>query len=219
LTPRALHSLNVFLIKLTSFPILIAIALYERNFATGQSLRASSKGAAQIFFNGLPRRIKNIPIFEALVGSSSSDLYNAIFDAENSHSQDFDLFDEDDDNTPALRSLASRESLKPSTSAPGVTRKPSSPPGTPPRERRTPQASPKRRMPQTLSPLITLSADVPSGPDQSPLSRLFRQRPAPEYHAAAVGAEASVRRVEALLDDIRDLPVNRLKDDMKELQV
>lgn len=49
---------------------------------------------------------------------------------------------------------------------------------------------------------------------------LFAQRMAPPTDSyAAASVEASVRRVEALVEDIRELPVQRLKDEMKELQV
>jgi succinate dehydrogenase/fumarate reductase flavoprotein subunit len=37
--------------------------------------------------------------------------------------------------------------------------------------------------------------------------------------SSAAAAESNVRRIEALLEDVKDLPVHKLKDEMKELQV
>lgn len=37
--------------------------------------------------------------------------------------------------------------------------------------------------------------------------------------AVTATAEAGIRRIEALAEDIKRLPVNKLKDEMKELQV
>ncbi len=47
----------------------------------------------------------------------------------------------------------------------------------------------------------------------NPLQRLF-SRP-----ADGPQVEATVKKVEALVDELRDLPVHKLKDEMKELQV
>ena len=218
ISPRALHSLNVLLIKLTSFPILIIIGLYERYFSAGQRLRESSKGAAHSLFNSLPRRIKNMPILEALVGSNSSDLYEAIFDVELTH--EFDLFNEEsEDEFLALRSVPSHESLSTSPRKlrpPSLTR--SLHGGDPP--------SPQRSQGRNVGLQPTHFARPPSPTDQqggrSPLARLFAPRlqaSRSEQTAAVEHAEASVRRVEAVLNDIRDLPVRKLKDEMKELQV
>jgi hypothetical protein len=104
----------VFLIRVTSLPQLILIGIYERYLAAGRKLRQTSKDAAQSLFNSLPRHIKNMPLVEALVGSSSNDLFDAIFDVE-FDDNDYELFGDSDADMdlPALRSLYSRESLKP----------------------------------------------------------------------------------------------------------
>lgn len=220
ISPRSLHSCNVFLIKLTSLPILIVIGLYERYFAAGQKLGLSGKDVAQSFLNSLPRRIKNLPIMEAFLGSASSDLYGAIFDME--LTQDFGLFEEesDDDELHPLRSFASRDSLRRSATAPVPKterqRRKSSIPRSPTREQvsRSPQR--RSRVASYLSPRVdtTSSAEVPSsGSLLSPLTRLF----APS--AAAGHTDAGITRMEALLDDIRELPVQKIRDEMKELQV
>ncbi|KAJ7475729.1 receptor-activated Ca2+-permeable cation channel [Mycena latifolia] len=212
-TPRTLHSLNVLLIKITSFPILIAIGVYERYFATGQSLRESSKDAAHTLFNSLPRQIKHMPLVEALVGSTSSDLYEAIFELDPATGGD--LFDEtDEEDFPQLRSVASRDTM---TSAARVRRRPSRvsvAARSPQRTERSPHGSPRLR-PLSVLDIGVSSAEVSSG-GRSPLAKFFAQVDPPPPASGHV--EASVRRMETVLDEMRDLPVHRLKDEMRELQ-
>ncbi|KAF8737604.1 hypothetical protein AX14_012600 [Amanita brunnescens Koide BX004] len=74
LSPRALHSFNVFLIRLTSLPILVVIRTYECYLADGRFLRETRKDTAHSLLSKLPRRIKTSPFVEALVGSTASDL-------------------------------------------------------------------------------------------------------------------------------------------------
>lgn len=232
LSPRALHSTNVFLIKLTSLPQLIIIGLYERYLCSGRRLRSSGKDAAYSFYNSLPRHIRNIPLVEALVGSASNDLYDAIFEVE--VAEDFDIFDESDDDAPALRSFDSREDIRASGTSPGPERRKRPPSLNGSRVGSSPQASPRQQFISTLSPddipqasprrrvISTLSPnDVFASPDaittsfRSPLARLFSQRS--PVDGPPVG-EASLKRIETLLDDVRSLPVQRLKEEMKELQ-
>lgn len=226
MSPRSLHSLNVFLIKLTSFPILVVIGLYERYFATGQAIRETGKGAAHTLFNSLPRSFKNMPLVEALVGSSSADLYEAIFDVEAEHHND--LFDDQSEyDFPTLRSFPSRDNIRRNggrSPTPAVRRRPSSmaPPQSPHRD--SPRASPR------LRPLTTLTVDPGAGSAEvastvggrSPLARLFTRSAGaePQVNASTISnMEASVKKIEALVDDIREMPVQRLKEEMKELQV
>lgn len=232
LSPRALHSTNVFLIKLTSLPQLIVIGLYERHLCSCRRFRSSGKDAAYSFYNSLPRHIRNIPLVEALVGSASNDLYDAIFEVE--VAEDFDIFDESDDDAPALRSFDSREDIRASGTSPGPERRKRPPSLNGSRVGSSPQASPRQQFISTLSPddipqasprrrvISTLSPnDVFASPDaittsfRSPLARLFSQRS--PVDGPAVG-EASLKRIETLLDDVRSLPVQRLKEEMKELQ-
>ncbi|KAF8207580.1 hypothetical protein K438DRAFT_1815254 [Mycena galopus ATCC 62051] len=216
-TPRTLHTLNVLLIKTTSFPILVVIGLYERYFAAGQKLRESSLDAAHTLFNSLPRQIKNMPFVEALVGSTSSNLYEAIFELDGPTGTG--LFDESDDEDafPQLRSVASRDTI---TSAEQVRRRPSRVSLAAPRSPRMtspgPQGSPRRRPLSALE--IGPSAEMPSG-GRSPLAKFFAHvDPPPAGPVGQGNVEASVRRIETILEDLRDLPVNRLKDEMRELQ-
>lgn len=217
LSPRALHSTNVFLIKLTSLPTLILIGSYERYFAAGQRFRETGRDAAQSIFNSLPRHIKNMPLVEALVGSSSNDLYDAIFDVE--VTSEMELFDESDDDFPVLRSFHSRENVRP---GPG-------PPTTPIHRRRKPRPSslgpssphnsPRSRHlnPPSIEPVQ--SAEISASTSRSPLALLFGPRVPSTETQAASRAEAAVRRVEVMLEEIHELPVQKLKDEMKDLQV
>lgn len=58
---------------------------------------------------------------------------------------------------------------------------------------------------------------------KSPLARLFfpRQVPVPIVQPATpdlTPIESNMRKMESILEDIKDLPVKKLKDEMKELQ-
>ncbi|THU86429.1 hypothetical protein K435DRAFT_829719 [Dendrothele bispora CBS 962.96] len=207
-SPRALHSLNVLLIRLTSFPILVAIAIYERYLASGQRLRESGKGAAHTFFHSLPRHIKHMPIVEALVGSTSADLYGAIFDLEIDH--DFELFDNEAEERPLFPPPRDDVRTPPS---PTARRRPSSL-FAPRREQHSPIGSPRRRV---LTNLDTSAEVLAINSRSSPLARLFTRTTtaAPENSAAV---EASIKRLETIVDSIKDSPIQRLKEEMKELQ-
>ncbi|RXW22827.1 hypothetical protein EST38_g3005 [Candolleomyces aberdarensis] len=271
LTPRALHSTNVFLIKLTSLPQLIIIGIYERYLADGRKFRENSIDVAQSLFNSLPRHIKNMPLVEALVGSTTNDLFEAIFDVE--LNDEYDLFDGyDEDDRLALRSQHSRETLgargkgenrsTPRKTRLSMSRSPA--PGGTPRRRRSPssvkvslsEASPiepastselpqqapslptsptgsntnftaerrnRLRVQSMLSPTDTtvLSPEVytSTSSSRSPLARLFNNKyPTEQQVAASSVADSNIRRIETLLEDVKDLPVQKLKDEMKELQ-
>ena len=211
-----------------SFPVLIIIGIYERHFAAGQQLRQSSKNAAHSLYNSLPRRIRHIPFLEAMVGSHSSDLYEAIFDVEILHQ--LDLFDGLNDELPAMHSPgASRASARPGELQPTRKRAPSlrslhvdiDPP--------SPHESPRARKTSTFSPLVETfsSTEMPSIGAKSPLSKLFGVRPQiststtfPDDHPLADADTVSVvKKMEGLLGEMHNLPIQRLKDEMKEIQV
>jgi len=233
LSPRVLHTVNVFLIRLTSFPVLIVISLYERYFALGRDLRENSRKTASNFYNSLPRHLKTMPLIEALVGTRAQTLYDAIFEVEIEPDQAQDIFNDSDGSDherPALQSLKSRESFYFNSKNAGSR--------TPPRHRGTsvprsttafdpsPGTSPKRKPKESLhlleppSPSSPLRPKVPPSP--SPLARLFG---APrlagsrsENLVATDDVASSVKRMERVLEDIRDLPVSKLKDEMINLQ-
>ncbi|OBZ72477.1 hypothetical protein A0H81_07646 [Grifola frondosa] len=212
LTPRALHSANVFLIKLTSFPILIVIGVYERYLAKGREWRESSSDAAHNLYASLTRKVKNMPILDLL--GSSSDVYDAIFDVD--LSEDFGLFEESDEEGPRLRSLASHDSIPPPSNSlrPSGSR-------TPTQTQRSASAThhPPRR------PAVERGRGADSWPAQSAEQAVHRAAGGPasaaqvdRVAAVTASAEAGMRKVEALLEDVRALPVHRLRDEMKELQ-
>ncbi|PPR00897.1 hypothetical protein CVT24_000382 [Panaeolus cyanescens] len=240
LTPRALHSVNVFLIKVTSLPQLIIIGFYERHLASGQKLRETGKDAAQSFFNSLPRHIKNMPLVEALVGSTSDDIYDAIFEVNDEGSDIFQGYGDDFDH-PTLRSIHSRENIRGragrGASVSPVPRirkqRPTSIGQTDSRSSRSPRASPKPRASglESLAPIDVASPEAmtPVTPVRSPLSRLFGARfnsanaqetsPVAQLAAqAAANSQNSVRHIEQLLEAVHELPVKKLRDEMKELQ-
>ena len=270
LTPRALHTFNVFLIKITSLPQLVVIGTYERYLASGRKLRETSKDAAQSLFNSLPRHIKNMPLIEALVGSASNDLFDAIFDVE-VNDDDYQLFDESDLDFPALRSLNSRENVRVGRSAESANstrtrsnntgkRRPRSASISPSPHIRTRRPTSSRLSDQGRSeetsaknspkfPTLALTdlGDVVASPDflspastLSPLARVFGSRfPSVESGQvagsnpdtagtarvarvaaqAATTAEATMKQIELLLQNLNGLPVQKLKEEMKELQV
>ncbi|KIY63536.1 hypothetical protein CYLTODRAFT_426026 [Cylindrobasidium torrendii FP15055 ss-10] len=210
ISPRALHSLNVFLIRLTSFPTLVVIALYERYFTVGQRIRKTGKDAAQSLFQSLPRHIKNMPFVEAIVGSTSNDLYEAIFDVEHDHA-DADIFQDADsiDERPQLRSYNSaREDPPPS---PRVF------PGSPRSRSRVRALSinTSHRMSGDMTDAQALLTAVEPAPNvRSPLGRLWARLPS----ANDAKADATLRKVETILDELKGAPVNQLREEMKELQ-
>ncbi|KAG1767168.1 hypothetical protein EV702DRAFT_1036192 [Suillus placidus] len=79
LSPRWFHKVNVFMIRATNFPILLMIALYER-----QSKKTGSNGFYETITSAaekvLPRPLKRMSFFEGLVGSGST--IDVIFEVE-----------------------------------------------------------------------------------------------------------------------------------------
>ncbi|KAI0334570.1 hypothetical protein GY45DRAFT_1118209 [Cubamyces sp. BRFM 1775] len=70
LTPRWFHKVNVFMIRLTSFPILLGIAWYERQAKRSGSFTfyETVSAAAEKIFDTLPRHLKRLTLFEGLTG-------------------------------------------------------------------------------------------------------------------------------------------------------
>ncbi|KAF9045820.1 hypothetical protein BDZ89DRAFT_1058779 [Hymenopellis radicata] len=105
LTPRWFHKVNVFMIRLTSFPTLLLIALYEReamkNGTTG--FYATISVAAEKVYDTLPRGFtKRIAFFEGL-GGADADI-DAIFEIE--EDLDTSALDTADDAAHARHSVA-----------------------------------------------------------------------------------------------------------------
>lgn len=209
---------------------MIIIGLYERYFAAGRKLGNSGKDAANAIYNSLPRNLKSMPLVEALVGAHAHTLYDAIFDIELTDEQEHELFEEiENDETPALRSLASRESFRRRQTDGARTRTPSrqrpllSEPGSPDMAPSPTRRKPKESL-QTNYDGKGFNFSTLKAP--SPLARLFA---VPRMAAStsdgqltspvAEEALAGVKKLETVLEGIRDLPVSRLKDDIKDLQV
>lgn len=185
------------------------IGIYERYLRSHQVLRQSSKNAARTIYTHLPKQIKTMTLLEALMGAGVSDLYDAIFDVD--FPEDPSLFggSEDAENAPRRRV---------DSSTPGTPVSPTTP------RRNGNSLSPHGRGRSPLPPLMepSFSSDLPTLNSRSPLARLFaRPPPSPSklQGDGTSGLEQAVRRVEAALEEVRDLPVQRLRDEMKELQV
>jgi len=92
LSARNLHTVNVFMIRVSSFPMLVMIGVYERYFAAG---RGGPSGAgsdtATSLYSLLPRGVKNLSFVDAFVGSGSNDLLDAVLNI-NTDNDEFDLF-------------------------------------------------------------------------------------------------------------------------------
>lgn len=93
------------------------------------------------------------------------------------------------------------------------------------REGASPSVSPRPRK-ITLPALVgSSSGELQTAGQRSPLSRLYNTRgngsaaQMERVSSAAAGMDAGVRKLEAMIEDVRSLPVNKLKDEMKELQV
>ena len=177
------------------------------------------------------------------MGTNLHDVYVAIFDIEpDLVEEDEELFEDREQDRIGLHSWTSRESGRDGTHTPPQMNLPSEPhiPESPARSGRrassTPRAQPGQssRSPRnrklSLRPLLGESlrvgaSEVQSAGPRSPLSRLFANRlseadtaPSPVDADKLGKVEEGVRRVQELLEDVRELPVSKLKEEMRELQ-
>ena len=230
--------------------------MYERYISSGKRWKARGKQRASSIYHSLPRNLKKVPIVEVLVGSRTKSVHDAVFDVDLTEEAEEALLEDlhfEEDEEPALRSLASRDrdSIRfLQKSRPGVrTRTPSSrrmridtnvPPsptsGVPSPE----PLSPRRQRKDTGLSLDVgqgnsgffnggLGVSTLQGPKLSPLARLFSgprfMSPTSEITVIPPDtpmpdeATDNIGRIENALEEIRNLPVQKLKDEMKELQV
>ena len=203
----------------------MVIGLYERRFSARQPA-SGSRDATSSFYNS----VRNMPLLEAFVGTNSDDLYDAIFDVD--VIPDEGLFNNlEEDERPALRSIASSAGLRGNrsrgrTPGPGPARNVQSPPlspMSPTRTAGTPDVSPMRK-PITISTASLLEPGQPgdhlSVGKVSPLARLFAgDSPVRGRTVSMQGAGASLKKVETLLEEIKSLPINKVTEEMRELQV
>jgi len=89
-TPRSLHRVNVALIRITSFPVLVAIAVFERHFRRRQGTFST------ISLPGEEATQHRKPsVFDALTNSTTISLLEAMFEADTNSDDDISLFTED----------------------------------------------------------------------------------------------------------------------------
>ncbi|KAH9847576.1 hypothetical protein C2E23DRAFT_847890 [Lenzites betulinus] len=100
LTPRWFHKVNVFMIRLTSFPILLGIAWYERQAKRSGSFTfyETVSAAAEKIFDTLPRNLKRLTFFEGLTGPDAD--IDAIFELEEEFEESALDMEEADDVPP-----------------------------------------------------------------------------------------------------------------------
>lgn len=223
---------------LQSFPILLTISLYERYVLAHTSVRESAQLFAQSIYSSLPRPFRSLPFFEAVMGPNMHDVYVAVFEAEpDVVEEDEELFADREQDLIGLHSWASREHGRNRTNTPPQT--PMLPelhvPESPARANRSASSIPRfqpgqsssspRARKLSLRPSLAEHLRTTAAESQglSPLTRLFGGRrsavdggPSPVEKLDKV--EEGVRRVQELLEDVRELPVARLKEEMRELQ-
>lgn len=169
LSPRWFHKVNVAMIRATNFPILLIIALYER-----QSKKSGSNGFYETITSAaekvLPRPLKRMSFFEGLVGSGST--IDVIFEVE--EEMDNSALDTRDygEHPPAGAAAQRRLSRK---SDHHISLRPT-------RSLKQPQSQPQ--------PLPRSQAELPSAHAQPPLP----QQPGPQTHQASQSSGASALR-------------------------
>jgi hypothetical protein len=177
------------------------------------------------------------------MGTNLHDVYEAIFDVEPDLVEEEDeLFEDREQDRVGLHSWMSRESgingthTPPQMNLPSESHIPESPARSSRRASSFPRTqpgqssrSPRNRKlslrPSLAEPLRLSASEAQSAGPRSPLSRLFANRlsgadtgPSPVDVHKLDKVEEGVRRVQELLEDVRELPVSKLKDEMRELQ-
>lgn len=202
--------------RLTSFPILLLIHFYER-FTIAEHRFPST--TAHSLYTTIPRRLRSIPFLEAIVGTESTDLYDAIFDLDVEPASS--LFREPA-QTQRLRSAGSRESMRSSVTGKRPERVATSRPRTPIVESPSVQepTTPLRGRRTHLSSLVGVGGERPP---QSPISKLFDRlsvnAPAATQRAVSGGLDDTIKKLEALVGDLQGSSAAGLREEMKELQV
>lgn len=225
----------------------MTISLYERYLLTHTSISESAQLLAHSVYSALPRRVRSLPFFEAFMRTDLRDVYGAIFAVEpDLTEEDAELFVDREQDGVGLHSWTSREGDRADTPTPGSTSQPFHELSTPERPVHTDRrasslprsrpgqsgGSPRTRKlslrPSLVEPLRASAAETQNRAPLSPLARLFSNRLSESGHSSAAPSpvdaqklsrvEEGVRRVQELLEDVRELPVSKLKDEMRELQ-
>ncbi|TFK39792.1 hypothetical protein BDQ12DRAFT_722005 [Crucibulum laeve] len=157
LSPRWFHKVNVFMIRLTSFPILLLISLYARQAkSAGTNSFAETLGyAAERAFDSLPRQLKRFTFFEGLAGSGAD--IDAIFEIEDEYDSALDTID---DNVSfgghQLRRVSASSAIRP------------------PRPTQAPADSPPRPIPRPRVHSVLVRTADSSQNFPSPLAQVFQ---------------------------------------------
>ncbi|KDQ08719.1 hypothetical protein BOTBODRAFT_37715 [Botryobasidium botryosum FD-172 SS1] len=240
LSPRALHTVNVFMIRVTSIHVLLIIGIYERFFAKGNKLFQSGKGAAQAVFSHLP--LKNVAFIEAFTGSQTRDLYEAIFEAacdpdlpkaseeeeeDSSHQNGIGNGSGNGNEAQGQAQEVERRETPRAGRSPDIRGRmanlpslPGSPRAAQGRPRSRSRLAPSVEMrPPSPSPLARLYGGIRLGmPMLSPSRANFGNVGTEDDVFGTGSAEGAIGRLEGLLKSAKDLPVVKLKEEMKELQ-
>ena len=178
------------------------------------------------------------------MGTNLHDVYEAIFEVEpDLVEEDEELFEDREQDRVGLHSWMSRETGRNGTHTPPpqmnllpeshipespvrAGRRASSFPRTQQSQSsRSPRSRKLNLRPSPAEPLRVGASEAQSVGPRSPLSRLFANRmseadtgPSPVEAQKLDKVEEGVRRVQELLEDVRELPVTKLKEEMRELQ-
>ncbi|KAI0073518.1 hypothetical protein K474DRAFT_1686181 [Panus rudis PR-1116 ss-1] len=201
LSPRWFHKVNVFMIRLTSFPILLLIAWYERQAKESGAITfyETVSAAAEKVFDTLPRQLKRLSLFDGLMAGSDSDI-DAIFEIAEELEQEsaLDMHDDDgpippiDINRPRRQSQASKRHVSFSQSSPrsrdhhhGATDQRPSPSSSPRKaESTTPQRAPLPLPRARINSILSRGMDLMQN-TASPLAQVFQPLIMDDYPESA----------------------------------
>ncbi|KAH6915984.1 hypothetical protein BKA70DRAFT_1418899 [Coprinopsis sp. MPI-PUGE-AT-0042] len=178
LSPRWFHKVNVFMIRLTNFPLLLLISFYERQSQAAGSVGFSETVGflAERVYDTLPRKVKKFVLFEGLFegfAGSGNDI-DAIFEVEDDLDSALDMGDDEGDHV--FREWQPRkESMNGGPQAPRFGGQ-SSPQKQGKRPSRSPPRAPRLRMDSLVPPKPPsgLSNFNPSQAAFSPLAQVFQ---------------------------------------------
>ncbi|KZT60904.1 hypothetical protein CALCODRAFT_553404 [Calocera cornea HHB12733] len=215
LSPRALHTINVFLIRTTALPILVVIGIYERYFAPRSSfLEARRNSGWASFF--LPRQFKKIAFVEAFIGSNNNDLLTAVFQVLAPLGEPTLEEEEEEDRFDEIPII---QAPPPDPETPKSNTFPPQPPAPFPSLLRSPSSRSPSPGPRELNRRRVVSQ---AGAANSPLSRLFNRGTsvASANRRTEVDEELieASHRVEKAVEMLRALPVAKLTEEVRELQ-
>ncbi|KAL5492518.1 hypothetical protein ACEPAI_3965 [Sanghuangporus weigelae] len=164
LTPRWFHKVNVFMIRVTSFPILLFIAYYERKTKHIEATTFSEfvSATTERMMETLPRSIKRMTFFEGLFAGKASDI-DVIFDIED------EMMQFASESAVDTRDLESTPSLKPTVTD-------SARRGSQASRRVSMQSAKPMKLIPSNSSAISMASQDGQGPSSPPSTKGIRQR-------------------------------------------